>query len=385
MSPPGVIAVTSPALWYTTRGAGLVCLVLFTAAVVLGVLNVSRWSRPSWPRFATLAIHRNISLIALLVLAIHIISAELDTFAPIGWLALVIPFASSYRPIWLGLGTVASDLFIAVVVTSLLRDRIGHRVWRAIHWAGYAAWPVAVLHGLGTGTDPKLGWVQLLTAVCVAAVIVATGWRVAHSRPVVPGARAGLGVVGAVGVVAAAVWTYTGPLQPGWARRAGTPSTLLASSRAASSKSPASSSTGQPATTPSSTTPAAGLPALPFEVQMAGHVAQQGPDQSGHVAVQINGRLSGAMDGSLSVLIGGQAADGGVSMASSSVAFGPAGDPRRFRGQVVALDGEQLVAVVEGNASGRLELTATLNIDPQAGSVTGTVRVSNYSGGGFGH
>ncbi|HLI23677.1 MAG TPA: hypothetical protein VKU91_01885, partial [Acidimicrobiales bacterium] len=85
MANGGVVAITSTSLWYATRGAGLACLILFTASLVLGVLNVSRWSKPGWPRFATQDLHRNVSLIALLLLAIHILTAELDTFAPVGW------------------------------------------------------------------------------------------------------------------------------------------------------------------------------------------------------------------------------------------------------------------------------------------------------------
>ena len=82
----------------------------------------------------------------------------------------VVPFASAYRPLWLGLGAIAIDLLIALVVTSLVRARLGLRAWRGVHWCRYACWPVALLHGLGTGTDARTPWMQALTAVCVAVV-----------------------------------------------------------------------------------------------------------------------------------------------------------------------------------------------------------------------
>src|ERR1700682_5376333 len=140
-------------LWYTTRGAGAVSLVLFSAVVVLGVLSSLRFEVPSWPRFLTTGLHRNLSLTAVVFLALHIITAVVDPFTHLGWVAAVVPFSSYYRTFWLGLGVIAFELLIAIVVTSLLRTVIGLRAWRAVHWATYASWPIAVIHGFGAGTD----------------------------------------------------------------------------------------------------------------------------------------------------------------------------------------------------------------------------------------
>src|SRR5579862_3085896 len=121
----------------------------------------------------TAALHKNVSLLAVVFLGIHIATTVVDGFAPIGWADAVLPFHSPYRPLWLGLGALATDLLLAVVVTSLLRGRIGYRAWKAVHWAAYACWPVAVLHGMGTGTDTRLGFVLLLYFACLAAVLLA--------------------------------------------------------------------------------------------------------------------------------------------------------------------------------------------------------------------
>src|SRR4029077_6554550 len=157
-------------LWYTTRGAGAVSLVLLSAVVVLGVLSTLRFESASWPRFLTTGLHRNIALTALVFLALHIVTAVVDPFNPLGWLAAVIPFSSYYRTFWLGLGTIAVELMIAVSVTSLVRGFIGHAAWRAIHWLSYASWPVAVLHGFGTGTDTWSAWMLAIDVVCILAV-----------------------------------------------------------------------------------------------------------------------------------------------------------------------------------------------------------------------
>ena len=170
-------------LWYTTRGAGAVSLVLLTAVVVLGVLSTLRFESSSWPRFLTAGLHRNVALIALVFLALHIVTAVVDPFTHLGWLAAVVPFSSYYRTLWLGLGVIAVELVVAISVTSLMRGFLGHAAWRAIHWLSYASWPVAVVHGFGTGTDTWSAWMIAIDAVCILAVAGAVGARLLMRSP----------------------------------------------------------------------------------------------------------------------------------------------------------------------------------------------------------
>lgn len=150
-----VITDSTP-LWYATRATGVISLLLLSASLVLGIAVRSRAANERWPRLVISGIHRNISLLVCAFLAVHIVTAAADSFAPVGWWAVAIPFASAYRPVWLGFGTVAADLLVALVVSSLLRPRIGLRIWRLIHWCAYLCWPAAVVHGLGTGTVTAL-------------------------------------------------------------------------------------------------------------------------------------------------------------------------------------------------------------------------------------
>jgi len=173
-----VLAATSPFIWYTTRATGTVALVLLTATMVLGILTTTRAGSDGLPRFAVADLHRRISLIALVFLGLHILTAVADTYVPIGWWSVVVPFTSVYKPLWVGLGTVAFDLLLAVAVTSMLRGVFSARAWRAVHWLAYACWPVAVAHGIGVGTDLRFGWMQALVALCIVSVLVALGWRV---------------------------------------------------------------------------------------------------------------------------------------------------------------------------------------------------------------
>jgi methionine sulfoxide reductase heme-binding subunit len=225
--------MSGQALWYLTRGTGLVALVLLTGTVALGVLTWNGWSSHRWPRFITLGLHRNLSLLAVAFLGVHVASTVVDGFAPIGWLDVVVPFHSPYRPIWLGLGAVAVDLLIAVMVTSLLRRHLSLAVWRTVHLTAWAAWPIALVHGLGTGSDTTHGWVQLVYVASVAVVLACAWWRIAASwadrRPV----RLAALVTSIVVPIAVLAWTATGPLHSGWARRSGTPSELLHNSSSA--------------------------------------------------------------------------------------------------------------------------------------------------------
>ena len=175
--------MTDQVLWYTTRGAGAVSLVLLSAVVVLGVLSTVRFQAPGWPRFLTTGLHRNLALVTLIFLGLHIVTAVVDPFTHLGWAAAIIPFSSYYRTFWLGLGTIAAELLAAIVITSLLRESIGRRVWRTIHWLTYAAWPLGVIHGLGTGTDAWSTWSFVLTLACVAAVGFAVVYRLIGGSP----------------------------------------------------------------------------------------------------------------------------------------------------------------------------------------------------------
>ena len=164
--------------WYFSRATGMVALVLLTAIIVLGILGPLRVSHALWPRYAIRTVHRDVSLLALLVIAIHVATIVADSYVQVPLSAAVLPFGSSYDPFWTGVGAVAFDLMIALVITSLLRNRVGFRTWRLVHWSAYACWPLAVAHGIATGTDSSAPWALALTVICIAVVMVAVALRV---------------------------------------------------------------------------------------------------------------------------------------------------------------------------------------------------------------
>ena len=222
------LAASGPSLyWYLTRSTGAVALLLLTVAIALGVVDVERFSTPRWPRFVLDSLHRNVSLLAMVFLALHILTSVLDSFAPISLVDAFVPFTGAYRPFWLGLGAVAFDLLLAVTVTSLLRRRMGFASWRAVHWLTYASWPVALLHGFGTGSGVKSGWLLALSIGCLAIVAGAVLARVLRGWPANLGRRsAAIAGAGAFSLFVL-LWLPGGPLGSEWARRSGTPASLL--------------------------------------------------------------------------------------------------------------------------------------------------------------
>lgn len=214
-----------PGLWYLSRASGLVLLVLLTVTLALGIVATGRRTPWWWPRFATASLHVSLAALSSTLLVVHIATTVADEFVPITMVDVVVPFRSAYRPFWLGLGTIASTLLAAVVLTATARRALPPAVWRRTHYLVYLAWPFAVFHGLGTGSDTTSRPVLALTFCCIGLVAVATvvrftlatehGW-----------ARTTVRATAVVLPITLGVWlgSSDGPLRPGWAERSGTPS-----------------------------------------------------------------------------------------------------------------------------------------------------------------
>lgn len=168
------------ALWALGRGTGVVALVMFTVSLVLGIVTRSGRVVPGVGRFGVAELHRTAALTGTALIALHLGTLLLDPFAQLRLVDLVVPFLGSYRPVWLGLGTLAVDLLLVITTVSLLRERVGPRVFRTVHWATYALWPIALVHALGNGSDNGTIWLRAVAGVCVVAVGAALGWRLSE-------------------------------------------------------------------------------------------------------------------------------------------------------------------------------------------------------------
>jgi predicted ferric reductase len=183
----------SSTLWYMIRSTGTVLVILFTVSIVLGVLATVRLRTVRWPRFATQSLHRNVTLLAMTLLVVHIVGAIMDKFVDIRWYEAFIPRPGAWKttafgfesPLWLWFGILANDLIVAVIFTSLIRQNFSHRFWRWLHLSSYVAWAFAILHGLGVGSDKDEWWFKMVIVICIGAVAAMGVIRVAtmgHER-----------------------------------------------------------------------------------------------------------------------------------------------------------------------------------------------------------
>lgn len=170
-------AELTKALWDLSRATGLVATCVFAAAIVVGILARSGRAVPGLGRFGVSQLHRTLALTGVGLIAVHVTTLLFDPYAQLKLVDVIFPFLGTYRPFWLGLGTLAVDLLVVVVVVALLRHRVGPRLFRVTHWAVYVLFPIAVLHGLGTGTDAGKSWSEVIVGAAVATVLAALLWR----------------------------------------------------------------------------------------------------------------------------------------------------------------------------------------------------------------
>jgi len=350
-------------LWYLTRGSGAVALLLLTASVLLGVANTTRWKTDRWPRFLVYGLHRNVTLLALAFTVVHVVTTIADSFAPIGLVDAFIPFLSPYRPFWLGLGTVAFDFLLALIATSFLRRRIGTRAWRAVHWLAYASWPVALLHTFGTGSDARAGWMLFLGVGSGLAVLAAVMWRLLAAQEALPAVRAGATLATLGVLIGLLVWARSGPLERGWAARAGTPRTLLV--RPERAKAATIAAHRKPAGHASS------VPTKRFTGSLHGTIAES-PTDRGLVVVTIDGISRGGFRGRVHIALRGFPIEGGgVQMADSVVGLLPAGAGAWSSGTVTGLQGTEILSDV--HVSAHMLLRLRINLQLGGSSVTGSI------------
>ncbi len=214
---------TSNLLWYVGRGSGITAYLLLTFSVVLGIALSRRWYSVHWPRMVVDELHRWLTTTFYVFVAIHVITMLLDPFTHFRVIDVLVPFASTYRPIWLSLGIIGTELSIAAGASVWVRKWIGYRTWHVLHLMAYPIFFMSLLHAIGTGSDTKTTWATALYAGSFVLVAGATLWRLIE----IPAWRTGVMVTTLVTAAALVVWGIGGPYASGWAKAAGTPTKLL--------------------------------------------------------------------------------------------------------------------------------------------------------------
>lgn len=352
----------SAVTWDTARAGGFAAYILLSVAVGVGLVLRNRWQTPKWPRLITNELHGYLSLLALVFIVVHVVAVLVDPFTRFGLAEVFVPFASHYRPVWMGLGIVALYLLLAVWVSSRLRTRIGYDTWRRIHVLAYGVYVAATVHGLGTGSDTRSVWAPIIYAASVVVV-----GALAARRLLVPAARGqrrrpALAALGGGLVLLTATWAVAGPLAAHWGARAGG----ITGNRAVV---PARVETRRPAKVPR-----VGIGAVetPFRATFNGTMDVQPVDAAGRVTIRIDGALRGGTRDHLEIYLQGvPLEDGGVAMERSRVRMGAR--TAVYHGEIVGLRGSQLVASLHSSRQD-LRLAVALDLSRADGVVSGTVR-----------
>jgi hypothetical protein len=303
--------------------------------------------------------------------AVHVVATVSDGYVPITFVDAFLPFASPYRPVWVGLGALAFDLLLVVLVTSALRHRIGYASWRFVHWLAYLCWPIAMFHAAGSGSDASLPFTLALDASCLAAVLVAVAWRLVTGRQFSLGRRTAAAVAAVAVVAALGVFVALGPLRPGWSHRSGTSTDLLSqlgrdAVGTGSSTTVVTGSGGSTGSTGSGGSGAADAPTAPFTYNVSGTRSETSPDANGHAVVTIDLQVQDPGSTNLSVILDGTALrSGGVTLSSGTVVFGAA------HGVVTSLDAGTVRASLNGSPS--QILTLHLESDGTSTHLSGTI------------
>src|SRR5437588_12903662 len=194
--------------WDVARAGGFTAYILLTLAVAVGLaLSTQLQSPRRWPRLLNSELHNFLTLLSTIFVGVHVLAVWIDPFTHFGWSAVFIPFASSYRTVWMALGIVALYLGIAIGISTWLRPRIGYTWWRRLHVLTLGVYALATIHLIGTGSDTQTWWGVAIYVVSGLLVGSLFFWRIlttkgkrkpapaAHSsqpiRPSAPAPRAG--------------------------------------------------------------------------------------------------------------------------------------------------------------------------------------------------
>jgi hypothetical protein len=200
--------------WEVARVGGLLAYLLTTVSVVLGLLLSLKAHSARWPRFITNELHRHVTLLSLVFIAVHSLAVLVDPFTGFNLGEVLLPMASHYRPLWIAFGIGGAYLAVAIWLSEYVRPFVGYAWWHRFHMLAFVVFLLGTVHGLGSGSDSTAGWAVVLyggSVLVVSALVLARLGRGLAGRP-----GWAVGTVVAATVLALAFFAIRGPLYPGW-------------------------------------------------------------------------------------------------------------------------------------------------------------------------
>jgi len=157
--------------WEMIRFFGLLSYFMLFVGVSLGIT----YSMPGWSpktKGKLYKLHSVASITGMFTGIFHAMILVVDTYMPFSWSELLLPFTASHSPLLNGLGTIAAYSMIVIILTTDLRNKVNRKIWRAIHLGAYPTFVMALIHGMGEGTDTEEGWIFLMYVFTFAVVTI---------------------------------------------------------------------------------------------------------------------------------------------------------------------------------------------------------------------
>ncbi len=174
-----LLAADSQLFWYASRGSAIVGYILLWASTAMGLMMSTRLGK-TWPGMKfSYNLHQFISNLGFLFIVFHALILLGDQYMKPGLLSLLIPFNfQNYLPVWVGIGQIVIYLWGILAASFYAKKLTGHKVWRALHYAGFLAFFGGTLHGITSGTDSSQAWMQFIYWASASSVLFLTIYRI---------------------------------------------------------------------------------------------------------------------------------------------------------------------------------------------------------------
>jgi sulfoxide reductase heme-binding subunit YedZ len=147
--------------WYMTRASAIVAFALVGLTTGLGLVVTSRLGDGILGRPWVFEVHKFTSLLALAFIGLHLAVLIPDPWTDFEPMDLLLPGPSPYRPLAVAIGVLAMYGAVVAAGSFYIKEHLGRRTWRALHYASFGAFLLALLHGLYAGTDSGEPWMRL--------------------------------------------------------------------------------------------------------------------------------------------------------------------------------------------------------------------------------
>ena len=170
------------AFWYLSRSTAFVALSLMWLSMALGLAITNKMSR-FWPGApAAFAIHEFVSLLGLGFALFHALILLGDHYIQFSLAKILLPFSTTnFKPLMVGLGQLGFYAWLLLALSFYIRPKIGQKTWRALHYASFICYGLALYHSISTGTDTRLPWVQQYYWLSGAALLFLLIYRIIHT------------------------------------------------------------------------------------------------------------------------------------------------------------------------------------------------------------